>query len=126
MLLKDSEQLYGIWVNTDYNTNLGLPAKRIFNTDGTWAKYERIDSPIWYSGRFTITDKWPDRKGNTWYKVVAVGPRTGTYYFLIKISNCGTILECACSIFDYPIGVESSSCSENHLPTFEYSIYYRQ
>jgi hypothetical protein len=126
MWLKDSEQLYGIWVNTDYNTNWGLPAKRIFNPEGTWAKYERIDSPICYSGTFTVTDKWTDPKENTWYKVFAVGPRAGTYYFLTKISNCGKILECACSIFDYPIRVEPSSCPENHLPAFEYSIYYRQ
>jgi hypothetical protein len=88
---KDSEELHGAWVNTYYNTVPGLPAKRIFNPDGTWAKYEMIDTGIWISGTFSVRDKWTDGRENVLYRILALNPRTGSCYFLVKISISGTI-----------------------------------
>lgn len=125
MWLEDSEDLYGTWVNPEYDTISGLAVKRVFTPDGTWAKYERIDTDARISGTFTITDRWTDGNQNIWYKVAVVHPRTGKYYLLAKLSNSGTALECACSIFDYPTAVEANSRAGNQEPIVEYSIYYR-
>lgn len=121
--MNPSEELYGTWVNTDYNTVSGVAAKRIFTPDGTWAKYKTVDTEVWESGTFTVTHKWRDHEGNIWYKLIALHPRTGKYYFLAKVSNSGTTLECASSIFDYPAALESNSCVGSHEHIAEYSIY---
>ncbi len=125
-LMKPFEELYGTWVNTDYNAVSGVAAKKTFAPDETWANYKRIDTNVWQSGKFTITHRWRDHEGNIWYKLVALHPRTGNYYFLAKVTNSGTTSECASSIFDYPATLESNSCVGSHELIAEYSIYYRQ
>jgi hypothetical protein len=59
---KDSEPLYGTWVNMNYAAR--PPQKLVFNPDGTAWSTSRADSnePGWRI-RYPITGKWNDAKG---------------------------------------------------------------
>ncbi len=65
-IAKEDEELYGIWINTDYNER-DLPVKFIIKPDGTEEGYAKIDSThSYYHGEYIITDKWTDSEGNIW------------------------------------------------------------
>ena len=39
-----SEEIYGTWINTDYNNWFDIYARCVFNTDGTFALYNKDSS----------------------------------------------------------------------------------
>ena len=113
------EETYGTWVNSDYNEK-GQWAKVINNPDGTYALYNKDTEtePAW-TGKYTVTDSWHDRKGNLWVKSTFVTDETGfSGYELSKYSKDGTTWENVWSAGDYP--AEMSPIAGTH------SILYRQ
>jgi hypothetical protein len=65
----DYEELYGFWVNFEYNEDDSFAAIVIYNPDGTWINYtnESSRTPDW-RGRYIITEKTFDDNGNIWYE----------------------------------------------------------
>ena len=126
-IAKEDEELYGIWINTDYNDSQH-PAKFIFKPDGTEVGYAKTDSThSIYHGEYIITDKWTDSEGNIWYKVffpimwrVGMGKDTEPTYHLDKIDKSGNILETVRSGIDYPTELGPD------VLLYTYTIYYRQ
>jgi hypothetical protein len=112
--------IYGTWVNSEYNET-GKEAKWIINPDGTYEAYlsEKDTEPIW-TGHFTITDSWHDRKGNLWVKSTFDDDDDADIIVseLSKYSKDGTIWESVRSEGDYP--TELSPIVGTH------SILYRQ
>jgi hypothetical protein len=93
----DYEELYGYWVNLEYNEDDSFAAIMIYNPDGTWVNYlnESSRTPDW-RGRYIITDKRFDDDGNIWYEtrdIVDIWPPSlgnispGIAQGRIKISN---------------------------------------
>lgn len=99
---KENEELYGIWVNKEYDGNY-VHSKWNFNSDGTYASYrDTIGDPV-KAGQYSITGKWTDDKDNVWYKITWINKNSGINGFgLLKISNSGETLEAAYSLGDYP------------------------
>ena len=65
--------------------------KIVFNLDGTYGfYYPKIKSPT-YSGGFKIDKAWKDNKGNIW--TIYSMPRRSGIWYLVKISNNGTVRE---------------------------------
>ncbi len=122
---KDNEELYGTWVNKDYNIGT-YKAKRIFNADSTHQCYAVDDSNnVIAKGDLVISDKWSDSEGNIWYKFIfpewTHGSITGnTLYYLAKISDSGKILETVASGIDYPTELGPD------VLLYTYNINYRQ
>jgi hypothetical protein len=120
---KKEEELYGTWVNTDYNTS-AKKAKYVFKpesirdeADGMYTLYVRdYDENPYESVSFRIEDKWTDDEGNIWYKIEPFA--VFIYYGLYKMSDSGQTLEMIFSNQDYP--------TEMNLNDIEYFIYYRQ
>jgi hypothetical protein len=120
---KKVEELFGTWVNTDYNTVTKM-AKYVFKpqsireeADGTYMFYVRVyDENPHESVSFRIEDKWTDEEGNICYKIE---PFFGfKYYALFKMSDSGQTLEMIFSNQDYP--------TEMNPNDKDYAIYYRQ
>jgi hypothetical protein len=123
---KEDEELYGTWVNPEYDR--GKPnAKIVIKPDGTLDAYSLSNSerPIGVS-EYTITDKWTDSEGNIWYKIVEtffdqkVMQNPDTYYSLSKIDKTGNTLEELWSSIDYPPKFELDNLR------YSYYIRYRQ
>ena len=118
---KQDEELYGTWVNPDYNTETS-PAKTLLNPDGTSLSYWKEESTLVATrGNFSITDKWSDSAGNVWYKITytwKMGGYSETGYELARISNSGKTYEYVSSRAEYP-----KELSPKHP---SYSIYHRQ
>jgi len=114
-------ELYGTWVNTDYNET-GLWGKFIFYPYGIFELYH-ADTKTRFDKfeDFIVTNKWTDSKGNVWYTCIFEGA-SGNWdtYVLAKISNSGKTLEMAVSIGDYSKAVDPQDSS------YLYLIYYRQ
>ena len=118
------EEIYGTWVNSDYNASAEM-AKLIINSDpgirddanGTRIMYTREsdEQPEFYL-TFRIAEKWKDDDGNIWYKIEPFAETV--YYELWKISNSGNTLELDISRQNYPEDIDP-----NHA---DYRIYYRQ
>jgi hypothetical protein len=117
---KEDEEIYGTWVNTDYNYT-GRWAKGVFHPDGTFVTYQ-ADSSItpYYFGTFTITEKWTDSEGNIWYKIISIDQIYTIYYELHKISNNEMTWEYVWSNSDYPKEIDPDDTTSNR------KIYYRQ
>jgi hypothetical protein len=121
---KKEEELYGTWVNSDYNKS-AESAKVIVDPDpgirddanGTVIGYLR-ESDEQPTGRFgfRIEEKWNDDEGNIWYKIEAFSHTR--YNHLWKISNSGNTLEFVRTRQNYPDEIDP-----NHS---NYRIYYRQ
>ncbi|MFX0145462.1 MAG: hypothetical protein ACFE9C_15465 [Candidatus Hodarchaeota archaeon] len=118
---EEFEELYGTWVNPDYNTET-IPAKTVLNPDGTSLSYGTEDSTVGrWPGKLAITDKWSDSEGNVWYKVsytYKMGGDSATSYRLARVSNSGATLEWVESRSEYPKELSSKHPS--------YMIYQRQ
>ena len=71
-MVKESEKLYGTWVNKDYNDDSRICrhfAKEIRNPDGTFARYDNeFDTKPYMIGKSIITDSWTDSEGNILFK----------------------------------------------------------
>jgi len=98
---KDNEQLYGTWINMDYDTR--PPQKLVYNPDGTaWSSMiANSKKPMWRI-KYLITGKWEDSKGNIMYKSHWVGDWGEEAFQLSRISNSGNTLEYMFSNDDYP------------------------
>jgi hypothetical protein len=124
-ILKNSEELYGTWVNAKYNDR-AIWAIQNFKPNGTFEHYDNdsaANPP--YIGHYLVNDKWTDLKGNIWYTFYQSGGEKGSItgpegYWLSKISNNGNILEMLFSSNEYPEELDPESLK--HL----YVIYYRQ
>ena len=118
------EELYGTWVNSDYNAT-AEKAKLIVDPDpgirddanGTVIMYVRESDELPYERySFRIEEDWNDNEGNIWYKIEPFVVMSN--YELWKISNSGDTLEFVFATQNYPDKIDP-----NHA---NYRIYYRQ
>ena len=126
---KENEELYGTWINEDYNNTTGIIrhyAKEIRNPDGTFALYlNEFDTKPYMIGKSIITDSWTDSEGNIWFKeeyyigAYFEGKKVSEYR-LTKISNSGRTLEGVdnAAIAGYPTEIDPTNSW--------YHILYRQ
>ena len=115
----DKEELYGTWVNMDYGTYGRYYQKIIIKPDGTEEDFRSGTIGASIMGRYLITRKWSDQKGNIWYKYHWVRRSSvGEGLNLIKISNSGNTLEYVQDTREYPTEID---------PEHDwYRIYYRK
>ena len=108
------EELYGTWVNSDYNASAEI-AKLIVDPDpgirddanGTVIRYLRgSDKQPYTRFSFRIEETWNDDEGNIWYKIEALVEME--YYHLWKISNSGNTLELVFTRQNYPDEIDSN------------------
>ena len=106
----EDEEIYGAWHNPDYDET-DKSAMFVFETDGILQTYKTASmTKKWWSGKYTITDKWIDDEGNIWYKFLVTDIKlepishseTEKYYYLGKISDSGRVFEFSSSGYDYP------------------------
>jgi len=135
-MVKDSEELYGIWINEEYKGNTPPFGKNVFNPDRTWEYFRKGASP-WETdieileggwirsdfGTYTINDKWADSEGNVWYKVEKISgdyeKSPYKYYLLMKISDSNRVLEYMKDRVDYREEIDPTDVPH-------YRIHYRQ
>ena len=121
---KQSEILYGTWINEDYNGMHEYSAKLIFEPDSTLYMYYDMSNPKpSFEGRFVITQKWTDSEGYSWYKVEGYfgfhyEGKKANEYWLIRIAKSGTNMEWSYTKDDYP--------NEINLNRGHYRVLYRQ
>ena len=137
-MVKDSEELYGTWINEEYKATVAPFEITVFNPNGTMSMY-RTEKAHWETDvevleggwipcdthTYTIEDKWTDSDGNVWYKVEAiaggyekVSPITA--YLLIKISDSNRVLEFMVGRIVYREEIDPTEVD------YTYRIYYRQ
>ena len=108
----DHEELFGAWVNASYDWSESInPAKLLYKPDGTFECFDEPDgsNKNWW-GTYSITDKWRDKEGNTWYKLTFSDYMAGTtHYELARISGSGTIFESCYFNVDYPTEIDPDS-----------------
>jgi len=120
----DIEVLYGTWANEEYENYYG---KYIYNSDGTGLHYSRatLKNPD-LECRFTIEERWTDRNGCTYYKILfqwgsypydESTPKK-TWFIVIKIDPSGNVMETVGTKFQYPEEISPLDGS--------YMIHYRQ
>jgi beta-lactamase regulating signal transducer with metallopeptidase domain len=121
---KINEELFGTWVNKEYNSKAWV-AIMVYKQDG---KIEAYDTDFGekdpYVGEFKIDDKWTDSKGSVWYKYHATGLARGVWeegegYWLARISEFGKKLELQYSSIEYAEEIDPKSLK--HM----YKVYYR-
>jgi len=137
-MVKDSEELYGTWINEEYKGSTPPFGKYVFNPDGTYEYFRKEPAPwekdveileggwiIGNYGTYTIEDKWTDSDGNVWYKVEAdeLGYEEHPYslYYLVKISDSNRVLEWMVGRLDYHEKIDYTVTNP-----YIRSIYYRQ
>jgi len=121
---KEDEELYGTWINTDYDEKgAGKYSKIIIKSDNTFNEYASSYSDVpSFIGEFTINDKWTESDGSIFYKIVVIrnDPTNTPIYILSKI--------------DKTLNVYEDLVTPIHMPTefdpddwhYNYRIYYRQ
>ena len=114
------DDIYGIWINSDYNGNYPPRAKEIHHPEDTSEWYYRVtDSEPGYTFKYTRTDSWHDNEGNLWIKYTWYCNEDSTSgYMIIKLSDSGKTRESVYSEVKYPD--EMSPIGGN------YAIHYRQ
>jgi hypothetical protein len=122
----EDEELFGTWINPDYD-DTGKNGKIIIKPEGTYDEYDNSNSDSTFlKWGYSITDKWTDSDGNTFYKFIVKDISTEDsdykhkYYFLAKIDKTGNVYEHVFTYFgqDFP-----SEVDPNHG---HYSIFNRQ
>jgi hypothetical protein len=124
----ENEELYGTWVNPEYDDTAGGQPGRMVIKNGTYEIFALTNITRWLiRGEYTITNKWTDSEGNVWYnyKVTKLWYQTGVtrtdpLYGLAKISDSGRTLERAYSGINYPQELNPEALE------FTYQIHYRQ
>ena len=114
------DDVFGTWVNSDYNDELWKAGKKVTNPDGTDLAYgkETDTEPAWKT-EFTIIDSWHDKEGNLFVKgTFVIKEENKSGYYLDKLSNAGKVKETVWSQADYPDEVSPIGGI--------YEIYYRQ
>ena len=111
-------ELYGTWVNPDYDNKEGFYPKVVFNPNSKMDFYSvsTASKPTPLQGKFFITNKWTESKGTIWYTFIFNAPAE-EFYSLVKISNSGKTLEWIMST-DYPKEMDPEST--------QYQFYNRQ
>ena len=125
-IMQDNEELYGTWINPDYDETFN-DGKIIHEPDGVLRAYDSATSKkdAW-NAKYTITDRWVDVEGNIWYKWLLTEAKRGAisdtdeYCCLSKISDSGRVQERSISSYDYPTEIKPDSFK------YDYRIYYRQ
>ena len=119
---KENEELYGTWVNEDYNGSRRY-AKFEFKADGTFTAYLKTTDEIPYmEGTYIITDKWTESSRDICYKMTwkyVWFPESG--YLLKCISNSGSAMETANSFSDYPSQIDRTESYPTYI-----GIHYRK
>ncbi len=122
---KDNEELFGTWVNIEYNEE-GWWVKIVFNKDETYETYdsEKSAKPP-YLGKFVIDDKWTDTEGNVWYKFYTTYAMKGHIgggggYWLARIGGSGNTIEGVFASNEYPEQIDPNNLK------YKYIVYYRQ
>ncbi len=120
-MIKESDELYGTWVNEDYKRK-NNDSKIIYKSEGIIERY--IEVPEEYlqaQGTFFIKNKWEDTEGNIWYNAQCNwewGKQKFNEFYLIRLSKSGTIYEEIYHSRKYPTEIDSNDLT--------YRIYYRQ
>ena len=126
-VVQEDEELFGTWINPDYDEKMVQATKFIYEPDGVLRGFETANTTKeTMTAKFTITDKWIDDEGIIWYKWLLTDIRGSVlkthsdYYYLGKISDSGRVFEFSYSGSDYPPEVNPDNLRYNHR------IYYRQ
>ncbi len=111
-------ELYGTWVNPDYDNKEDRYPKVVFNPNSKMDFYSgsTASKPAPLQGKFFITNKWTESKGTIWYTFILYYVAEEVYT-LAKISNSGKTLEWFMST-DYPKEMDPEST--------QYRFYNRQ
>jgi hypothetical protein len=105
---KNQEELYGTWVNLKYVGS--IPKKIIYKSVGTFICFKEVNSKVpCYGGRYLITGKWSDSKGNIFYKSNWVGDWGEEAYQITKISDSGKTLEFVLGYDEPPKNIDAHS-----------------
>ena len=118
------ERFCGTWANSAYEKGAGdlVPAvKLIYNPDGTWLRYQRMDyaGPAVF-GYYTVENRWTDSEGNSWYHLETYMTQTQrTFYNLSKLDKSNSVWEIQSSNIDYPTEINPEDWHT------DYFIYYR-
>ena len=119
---KDYE-IYGTWVNPDYEDARVWNGKMIIYPNGSLVFYKLIsDTKSNKSAEFVITNKWFDSNGTAWHTFILKFTATESYYNLAKISNDGKTMEFSMSVSDYPKMVDPIEA----VASPNYAIYNRK
>jgi hypothetical protein len=117
----DDEELFGTWVNMDYQEgeNLTHAPQKLTIKPGECGLYSSINDsePMWIE-EIHISHKWTDAKGNIWYKHRWKAGKMGSGFTLCKISESGKTLEYIYSQWEYP--------KELDINSEYYRVFYRK
>ena len=119
---KENEELYGTWINPDYNYSVNASAKFIVYSNGKMEMYsvDTYTTPK-KQAEFAITNKWKDTQGNIWYTINFKNLEAKYWnYWLIKISNSEKTLELNDNPNEYPDKIDPNDRFSR------YGIYNRQ
>ena len=138
-MVKDSEELYGTWINEEYKSPSTPPFKiHVINPDGTMGFF-RTETSVWEKDvevlengwipcdhyTYTIENKWVDSDGNVMYKVEAIGSgyekNPVRILLLMKISDSNNVLEYMVNRVDYDETIDYSETN-----SYIRRIYYRK
>ena len=119
---KEDEELYGTWINTDYDEAVTY-SKIIIKSDGTYNEYASSysDVPI-IIGDFTINDKWAESDGSIFYEFVVIkrSDPHNPIYVLSKIDKASTVYEDLRTTIHMPTEFDPDDWH------YTYRIYYGQ
>jgi hypothetical protein len=57
---------------------------------------------------YILVEKWQDSEGNVWYKELNQSVNGGHYFWLIRISKAGAVLEAIYDLNDFPREMDPS------------------
>ena len=116
-LAKEDEELFGTWINTDYDDNWRC-GKIVFTSNNMYEEHAWSYSELpGLKFEFTTTSKWTDSDGNTFYKLSSTAPGRSAYFFS-KINANRNIYEDVWSTIKMPTAIDTENVN--------YRIYYRQ
>ena len=114
-----NEELYGTWVNTDYEGTRHNQKWTFYKWGYIEGFYMIADQRPGAWGTFFIVDKWTDPEGNIWYKDhERYRNSMSVRFYLIKINNNKGVMEAVWSYNDFPSQLDPKNVN--------YVIYYRQ
>ena len=118
------EAFTGTWINEEYYPGKSR-AKIVLFADGTWQRYANINSTYYCDGKYTILDKWKDRKGNIWFECRwECFTHNYSGHQLTKISDSGNTFE---ELYTKSEKFMVEEWDTDNIPVgYRYGIYYRQ
>jgi hypothetical protein len=89
-----SEELFGEWINPDYQDDSGRNEKMVFYPNGVLLQYIRAEHDVPKTiASILILDKWTDEKGNIFYRIRREFTTGGVQYPLVRVFDSGKYLE---------------------------------